>query len=62
MRVTIDGSKCVGAGNCEIDLPDIFEVQGVGPTKVLCQPTEGQRRAIDLAIGNCPAGAISIEE
>lgn len=62
MRVTIDGSQCVGAGNCELDLPDIFEVQEVGPTKVRSQPTEDQRRAIDLVIGNCPARAIGIEE
>ncbi|MFF5794478.1 ferredoxin [Paeniglutamicibacter sp. NPDC012692] len=60
MRITIDASKCVGAGNCEADMHDIFEVQDVGPTKVVGQPAEDQRRLLELVIGNCPARAIGI--
>ncbi|WP_406385158.1 ferredoxin [Streptomyces sp. NBC_01618] len=62
MKVTIDGAKCVGAGNCEADMHDVFEVQNVGPTKVICQPSEDRRRELEFVIGNCPGGAIGIEE
>lgn len=62
MRVTIDGSKCVGAGNCEADMHDVFEVQDVGPTKVVGQPPENRRRELEFVIGNCPARAIVIDE
>ena len=62
MKVTVDASKCVGAGNCEADMPDVFEVQDVGPTKVICQPSKDRKRELEFVIGNCPSGAIAMEE
>lgn len=62
MKITIDGSKCVGAGNCEADMHEVFEVQDVGPTKVISQPAEDQRRLLEIIIGNCPARAIALEK
>lgn len=60
MLVTIDGQKCCAAGNCEADMPDVFEVQDTGPTRVISQPGEDRRTDLEWIASNCPTQAISV--
>ena len=62
-RVRVDEHKCIGAGQCVLKAPRIFDQRDDGIV-VLLDPTPPQelhdaaRRAADL----CPSEAITIEE
>ena len=63
LRVRVDQDRCVGAGNCVLQAPEIFD-QGDDGIVILLQaepPVELHEAARDATI-TCPALAITIEE
>ena len=63
LKVHVDEHKCIGAGQCVLRAPKIFDQREDGIV-ILLDPTppaalhEAARKAADL----CPAEAIAIEE
>ena len=62
-RVRADRDVCIGAGNCVMTLPDVFDQDDDGLVVVQDpqaddQPGELLRRAVLM----CPSGAITVEE
>ena len=63
MKVQVDQERCVGAGNCVVQAPEIFD-QGEDGIVLLLQaepPEQLHEAARDAAI-TCPALAITIED
>jgi ferredoxin len=63
MKVHVDQDRCVGAGNCVVQAPAIFD-QGEDGIVILLQaepPEELHEAARDATI-TCPALAITLEE
>ncbi|MBB4905250.1 ferredoxin [Actinophytocola algeriensis] len=64
MRIVTDTARCVGAGQCALTEPSVFDQSDEDGTVVLLTETaegdtlENVREAVDL----CPSQAISIEE
>jgi ferredoxin len=63
MRLTIDRSRCVGAGQCVLTDPGIFD-QGDEDGKVLLvtQPEAGSENTLRRAVMLCPSGALQLNE
>ncbi|HUD69067.1 MAG TPA: ferredoxin [Acidimicrobiales bacterium] len=63
MRVTIDESRCQGHGRCFSIAPGLFESDELGNGVVLGDGivAADQERHANLAVANCPEGAVSIE-
>lgn len=64
MRVVADTARCVGAGQCVMTLPDVFDQSDDDGTVVLLTDTvdAGQVDAVQDAIEMCPSQAISLVE
>ncbi|GEB49323.1 MULTISPECIES: ferredoxin [Streptomyces] len=69
MRITIDQDRCVGAGQCVLVGPDLFDQRdedGVafvltdGPEGAAGGPGEEHRAAAEEAARVCPAAAITV--
>ena len=60
MKVRVDANICSGFGVCLGLSPEVFEIHEDGYAIVLVDevPKEFQE-AVDLAVSQCPAGAIS---
>jgi ferredoxin len=64
MRVTVDLTKCIGAGQCVARMPLVFD-QGEddGLSIVLDpQPPDELHEGVREAARNCPSGAIIVED
>jgi ferredoxin len=61
MRVTADREVCVGAGQCELLAPDVFEVGDDGAVRVL-QDVPDDGSAVRDAVQQCPTGALALED
>ncbi len=61
MRVTADREVCVGAGQCELLAPEVFEVGDDGAVRVL-QPEPDDDGTVRDAVQQCPTGALSIDD
>lgn len=60
--VVVDRTRCSGIGICESMVPDFFEVGDDGALLLLHEDfADGERPAIEDAVGSCPAVALSIE-
>ncbi|WP_275460913.1 ferredoxin [Streptomyces noursei] len=60
MRITVDTGRCVGAGQCVLTAPDLFDQDDDGLVTVL-DPTAGPSAgAAREAAALCPSGAISV--
>ncbi|AKA08008.1 MULTISPECIES: ferredoxin [Streptomyces] len=60
MRITVDTGRCVGAGQCVLTAPDLFDQDDDGLVTVL-DPTAGASAgAAREAAALCPSGAISV--
>ncbi|MCT2585814.1 ferredoxin [Actinophytocola sp. S1-96] len=61
MRVSVDRSRCCGAGLCAQDLPDVFD-QGDDAVVVLLDEHPADELADDLddVAFACPSGAIRV--
>lgn len=63
MTIKVDTTKCTGIGLCEMTAPTIYEVGGDGQSHVLKdEPSPEEMSSVEEAIGNCPTGALSIED
>ena len=62
MRVSADTDRCVGAGQCVLSAPDIFDQDDDAIVTLLdADPGDGARGLIQSAIDRCPSGAITLE-
>ena len=64
MKVTIDIDKCIGAGQCVLSAPDVFDQRDEDGLVVLLNPTPSAGQATDVkhAAALCPAQAIIVED
>jgi len=64
MRVEADRGKCMGAGMCALNAPEVFDqYEDEGLVVVLeTEPAAGQRFAVRDAANLCPASAITLIE
>ena len=63
MRIILDEETCIGAGQCVLAAPDVFDQRDEDGIAVLLQenPGEDQRGAVEEAAIRCPALSIRIE-
>jgi ferredoxin len=60
IRVSADRDKCIGSGRCLLSAPDVFDQDRTELVVVLDEtPPEHQRDAVQLAVKQCPVGAVS---
>ncbi|MFC4911330.1 ferredoxin [Actinomadura gamaensis] len=64
MRVVADRERCLGAGQCVLHAPKVFDQSDEDGTVVLATdtPPEDQYEAVRLAADMCPNMVLSIEE
>ena len=64
MRVVIDQDKCVGAGQCVLLAPDVFDQRDSDGVVVLLQefPPASLHADVRQAAQVCPALAIELDE
>jgi ferredoxin len=62
MKIAVDQHKCVGAGNCVLSAPLVFDQRESDGIVVLLQalPDAAQEDAVRKAARLCPSGAIRI--
>jgi ferredoxin len=63
MKIRTDVEACVGAGQCVLLAPDVFDVSDDGKVVVLVEQPTGDR-IVDVrnAVVACPAFAIEVED
>lgn len=63
MKVRVDSQLCTGHGRCYELAPEVFgeDERGHSVLRLTSVPSELERRA-RLAEGNCPEGAVRLEE
>ncbi|WP_320774082.1 ferredoxin [Streptomyces sp. CRN 30] len=63
MRVTVDSERCVGAGQCALNAPDVFDQDDAGVVVLLRkEPGEQDREAVRAAGDLCPSGSVTVHE
>jgi ferredoxin len=64
MKVTVDSEKCVGAGQCVLTAPEVFDQRDDDGLVVLLHehPEPELRDAVREAAHACPALAIQLDE
>ncbi|HEX3782857.1 MAG TPA: ferredoxin [Pseudonocardiaceae bacterium] len=64
MRIELDEETCIGAGQCVLAAPEVFDQRDEDGIVMLLveSPGEDQRAAVTDAAVRCPALAIQIEE
>lgn len=64
MNVTVDETRCCGAGQCVLIAPDVFDQRDDDGVVVLldARPPREQRGAAREAAAVCPAGAIALTD
>jgi ferredoxin len=64
MRIILDEETCIGAGQCVLAAPDVFDQRDEDGIAVVLNKTPGedQRAAVEEAAVRCPALAIRTEE
>lgn len=61
LRVAADADRCVGAGQCVLSAPRVFDQSDEGTVVVLdTSPSGADAAAAGTAAGLCPARAISV--
>lgn len=60
MKIVAAEDKCVGAGQCVLSAPAVFDQDDQGIVVILdAEPAESERGNVDLAIRLCPARALT---
>jgi ferredoxin len=63
MRVIVDQGACIGAGNCVLTAPDVFDQDEEGFVVLLNDdPPDELHDDVRLAALRCPARAITVKE
>ena len=63
MRITADSTRCVGAGQCVLAAPEIFERDDDAHVVVADgSPNVSELYRVHQAIVRCPSGAITLAE
>jgi ferredoxin len=64
MRVTVDKHVCIGAGQCVMSAPGVFDQDDDEGTVVLLEETPVRTTwdAVRKAADRCPSGAIRVDE
>ncbi|GGL01116.1 ferredoxin [Mangrovihabitans endophyticus] len=63
MRITVTTGTCVGAGQCVLSAPDVFDQDDNGVVEVLdAEPGPAQAEQVRLAGQLCPSGSIAVTE
>ncbi|MDT6987703.1 ferredoxin [Streptomyces lusitanus] len=64
MDITIDHDRCIGAGQCALVAPGVFDQRDEDGLAVLLvdRPAGEQRAAAREAAESCPLSAISVRE
>jgi ferredoxin len=64
MRVIIDKSRCIAAGQCVLKSPKVFDQSEEDGIVILLNenPPEDLRESVVLAARVCPAEAIKVED
>ncbi|MET8975184.1 ferredoxin [Streptomyces sp. NPDC004539] len=63
MRITADRERCVGAGQCVLAAPGVFDQDDDGLVAPLtARPAGEEEPAVRQAVGLCPSSAIRIDE
>jgi ferredoxin len=63
MRIEADLELCIGAGNCAMTAPDVFDQDPKdGRVVVLGDLTTANADAVRQAVWRCPSGALSLHE
>ena len=62
VKITADTTICIGAGQCVLAAPDLFDQDDVDGTVVVLDPTPPEVRAAAArgAVAACPSGAIRV--
>lgn len=62
MKVSVDGSACIGCGVCVALAPKYFKLGDDGKSEVVREEVEqGDEDTVRSAAQSCPVGAISVE-
>ena len=61
LRISVDGQRCQGQGRCYELVPELFEPDNDGHSRLLGVELDDPARlfAAEHAIRNCPEGALS---
>jgi ferredoxin len=64
MKVTVDTNKCIAAGQCVLNAPDVFDQRDEDGVVVLLNPDPPDAVAVDVrrAAMLCPALAVTVED
>lgn len=63
MRITVDIDRCVGAGQCVLSAPEVFDQDTDGLVTLLASRPEPQDHDAVLRAGDlCPAHTITVYE
>jgi len=63
-KLEIDKDKCLGCGSCELNCPEVFEIN-ISSGKAEIKSTADLKKnkdCIDQSVKNCPTQAIYYEE
>ncbi|GII05697.1 ferredoxin [Planobispora takensis] len=62
MKITVDETKCCGAGQCVLTAPEVFDQRDEDGVVVLLEPEPGadQYAAVREAAAVCPTAAIEV--
>jgi ferredoxin len=61
MRITVDTDRCVGAGQCVLNAPEVFDQDEDGLVALLtAEPAEQERHSARQASRLCPSRAITV--
>ncbi|MBP2370708.1 ferredoxin [Pseudonocardia parietis] len=63
MRVNVDRELCIGAGQCVVTAPEVFDQDDDGIVELLVDsPAESDRDAVKEAEHVCPAQVITVQD
>ncbi|MFE4373233.1 ferredoxin [Streptomyces sp. NPDC056835] len=63
MRITVDRERCVGSGNCVVNVPEVFDQDDEEGLVLLqmSEPPENLHHLVEVAAQMCPMGAIDVD-